>query len=239
MRCRLARQFLTVCVVSLLAAPAGTQATEADLIRGIDSAVAAREATLLAYTVNEHYAVFRGKDKVHPAAEMTVKTTFQKDKGKNYQVLSESGSEIIRKQVLGRIIDAERTANQPANRPTALLTSANYNLHFKAAEIVGGRNCFSVAIAPKRAGPYVFQGDLWVDARDYSIVQLAGYTAKSPSIFAGATQVARQYAIVDGFAMATHASATSTSWLFGQTTIEIDYSGYQIERRTESAEKSR
>lgn len=233
MRCKLAHQLLGACIVSLFAAPAGPQSTEADAIRGIDSSVAAREVNLLTYTVTEHYAVFRNQDKVHPAAEMTVKTTYQKDKGKSYEVLSESGSDIIRKQVLGRVLDAERTATEPANRATALINSANYNFHLKGPEIVGGRSCLALAISPRRAGQYLFQGNLWIDAQNHSVVQLAGYTAKSPSIFAGPTQVARQYAIIEGFPMATHASATSSSWLFGQTTIEIDYTGYQIEHQLE------
>ena len=216
--------------VALTAVRVPAQTNEAGVIHGIDASVAAREANLLGYTVTEHYAVFRNHDNVHPVAEMTVKTTYQKDKGKSYQVLSESGSEIIRKQILGRVLESERTATQPANRVTAIITSANYNMHVKGSETIGGRNCITLAIAPRRVGPYLFQGDLWVDAQDFSIVQLAGYTVKSPSIFAGSTEVARQYVLVDGFPMATHASATSNSWLFGQTNIAIDYSGYQIER---------
>lgn len=235
----IAPPLLGLCLVCVLAPSLVAQSTDADVIRAIDTSVASREENLLGYTVTEHYSVFRGQDKVHPAAEMTVKTTYHKDRGKSYEVLSESGSEIIRKQVLGRILDSERTATQPANRPTALITSANYNLRVKGAEVVGGRNCIALAVGPRRAGQYLFQGSLWVDAQDGSIVQLSGYTAKSPSIFAGPTQVSRQYAIVDSFPMATHASATSQSWLFGQTTIEIEYTGYQIERRAPASAESR
>jgi hypothetical protein len=41
----------------------------------------------------------------------------------------------------------------------------------------------------------------------------------------------RQYAMVDGFAEATHASGASTSFLFGLTVVTIDYSDYQIQIR--------
>jgi hypothetical protein len=112
-------------------------------------------------------------------------------------------------------------------------------MRVKGSEIVGGRSCIALAIEPRRVGQYLFRGELWVDAQDGSIVQLSGYTAKSPSIFAGPTQVARQYAIIDSFPMATHGSATSQSWIFGQTTIDIEYTGYQIERRAPSTSTSR
>lgn len=223
----------------LFAPSLASQATEASVVRGIDLSVASREQNLLGYTVTEHYSVFRGQDKTHPAAEMTVRTTYEKDKGKSYEILNQSGSEIILKQVLARVLDSERVATEPANRSTALINSANYSMHVKGSEIVGGRACLALAIEPRRKGQYLFQGSLWVDAQDGSIVQLAGYTAKSPSIFAGPTQVARQYSVIDSLPMATHASATSQSWLFGQTTIEIEYTGYQIERRAPASAESR
>jgi hypothetical protein len=41
----------------------------------------------------------------------------------------------------------------------------------------------------------------------------------------------RQYTNVNGFAMATHARATSSSFLFGQTVITIDYRDYEFQLR--------
>jgi hypothetical protein len=41
----------------------------------------------------------------------------------------------------------------------------------------------------------------------------------------------RQYTMVDGFAEATHARAVSSSFLFGQTVVTIDYVGYEIANR--------
>jgi hypothetical protein len=218
-----------VLLVSIL--PSYSQTADDAVIQGIDNSVASRDQNVVSYSVTEHYSVFRNQDKTHPVAEMTVKTAYQRDKGKSFTVLSESGSELIRKQVLARVFESERTATQPANRATALITSANYTMQVKGHEVVDGRNCFKLSIAPRRSSPYLFQGDLWVDALDYSIVPLSGLASKSPSVLAGQTQVARHYANFNGFPMATHATAISTSWLLGQTTIEIEYTGYQIELR--------
>jgi hypothetical protein len=234
-RCLPSHRHIGILAAAVLAAfvpSAFSQANDASVVQGIDASVAARDEGILSYTVTEHYSVFRNQDKEHPAAEMTVKTTYQKDKGKSYAVLSESGSELIRKQVLGRLLDSEQTATQPANRANAVITSANYTMHVKGQEVVGGRNCIALSVVPRRSAPYLFQGNIWVDVQNFAIVQLAGVTSKSPSILVSPSQVNRQYATIDGFPMATHATATSGSWLLGQTTIDIDYSGYQIERRT-------
>src|ERR1039458_1665211 len=84
------------CVAGAQTAPLDEQA----VIRGIDAAVKARLDATLSYTATEHYRVFRGGDETTPAAEMTVKTTYRAESGKDYAILSRSGSAAIQKFVL-------------------------------------------------------------------------------------------------------------------------------------------
>jgi hypothetical protein len=215
-----------------LAQPSDSKQT----IDKIDASVAARDGNLLGYTVTELYRVYRGEDKTHPAAEMTVKTTYNKESGKSYVILSQSGSELLLKEVLGRILDNERLMTQPGNRTQAVLTTANYSMTLKGDDVVDGRACRVVAIVPKKSSPYLFRGTIWVDAQDGAIVKLEGVAAKSASVLAGATQVSRQYANINGLPMATHAVAVAGSWLLGQTTIDIGYSGYEMTLRNAAGE---
>jgi hypothetical protein len=205
------------------------------VVRGIDASVAARDSNLVAYTVMEHYSVFRNEDKEHPAAQVIIKTTYQQDRGKSYTIVSESGSSLIRKQLIPRILDSEREITQPANRVQAIITSANYNMQVQAQDEIAGRKCLVVQISPRRSSPFLFTGKLWVDAADQSIVQLEGIASKSPSIFTGATQISRTYDRIDGYPMASHATAISNSWLLGRTTVQIDYSEYRITLRNAQA----
>ena len=120
---------------------------------------------------------------------------------------------------------------QPANRAGAVIASANYEMSVKGSAVIDGRNCIAVALKPRRTSEYVMNGTVWVDPQDGSIVQLEGITARSPSIFSGASQVFRQYTMMDGFPVATHARAVSNSWLVGQTVITIDYTDYAMQLR--------
>ncbi len=208
--------------------PLQAQDATATIINRIDAAVHARERELMGYTATEHYAMFRNHDDQHPAAEMMVKTTYQKDVGKKYDILSETGPALLRR-VLETILDNERRMNEPANRATTVITSTNYEMTIKGSEAVDGRNCDVILIKPRRVSPYALNGTVWVDAQDGTIVQLQGVTAKSPSVFAGASQVFRQYMNIEGFGMATHAQAVSNSWLVGQTIIKIDYANYAMQ----------
>lgn len=226
------RQICASLLIGVLAVvPLSSQPdANAEIIKKIDASVHAREEGLLGYTVNERYTVFRNHDETHPVAGMMVKTTYQKDVGKSFTIISQSGSELMRR-VLEVILDNERRLTQPANRGGAVIAPANYEMSVKGSAIIDGRNCVAVALKPRHASEYVMNGTAWVDPQDGSIVRLEGVTARSPSVFSGASQVSRQYTMMDGFPMATHARAVSNSWLVGQTVITIDYTDYVIQLR--------
>jgi hypothetical protein len=200
------------------------------IIQGVDRAVHARADHLGGYTVTEHYAVFRGKDEVQPAAEMTVRTTYRKESGKSYEILSQSGSALIRKYGLLPLLDHEKQINLPGNREAAWFTSANYRMQVKpGTERVDGRECFALPIHPKQKAPNLIEGTLWVDAKDFTIVKIDGTSSSSPSLWTGPAHVERHYINLNGFGMATHAKAVSESFLLGQSIVTIDYQNYQMQ----------
>jgi hypothetical protein len=204
------------------------------VIRGVDAAVHARADHLAGYTVTENYAVFRGKDEKQPAAQMTVRTTYRKESGKSYEILSESGSALIRKYGLLPLLDHEKQINLPGNREAAWFTSANYEMRLKPGtergiERVDGRDCFALTIRPKRKAPNLIEGTLWVDAKDFTIVKIDGTSSSSPSLWTGAAHVERHYIELNGFGMATQAKAVSNSFLLGQSIVTIDYQNYQMQ----------
>jgi outer membrane lipoprotein-sorting protein len=209
------------------------QLDQAAVIQKVDAAVKARLDGIEGYNVTEHYAVYRNKDESHPVAEMTVNTTYRRETGKSYTIVSQSGSEIIRTMVLSTILDHEKQINQPGTREGGYFTSANYEMQLKPGGIeqLDGRDCYVLAISPKRKVPNLIQGTLWVDAKDGSIVQVQGASSKSPSVFTGPTQMMRHYSKANGFSQATHARAVSNSLLFGETVVTIDYNGYKIQLR--------
>ena len=114
-----------------MAPVAAQQIDQATVIQGIDNAVLARVNGIAGYTDFEHYAVYRGNDETHPVAAMTVKTTYRKEIGKSYDIVSQSGSAIIRKLGLDPILEREKEINLPGNVQHAWITSANYEMTLK------------------------------------------------------------------------------------------------------------
>ena len=212
--------------------PAADQLPDiASIVRGVDGSVKNRIDRLAGYTVTEHYAVFRGKDEAHPAAEMMVKTAYRKQTGKSYNIISQSGAAIWRNEVLGTLLDNEKRMSQPGSVETALINSANYEMKLdaNARERINGRDCLVLDITPRRSSPYLFRGKLWVSAEDFAIMQLEGTAAKSAFFLASAAEVSRQYDELSGLPMATHARAVSGSALLGKTVVKVDYSDYQLD----------
>jgi hypothetical protein len=212
-----------------LAQPSDT----ASVVRLVDAAVKARIDNVAGYTVTEHYAVYRSNDEIHPAAEMIVRTTYERNSGKSYMIVSQSGSAVMRNLVLNTILDNEKQMNRPGIRESAWITSANYEMKLEriGTEPLDGRECLLLTLIPKRKAPYLFEGTLWVDSKDGSIVQLQGTASKNSSMVTGPTQVVRQYANIGGSSEATHVRAVSNSSMFGETIVKIDYRDYQIQLR--------
>jgi hypothetical protein len=134
--------------------------------------------------------------------------------------------------VLDAILDNEKRINLPGATDHSHIISENYEMKLQPGgpQSVNGRNCYVLSINPREKAPNMIIGTLWVDAKDESIVQLQGTTSKSVSVFTGPTQVMRRYEKVSGFAEAMHARGASSSFLFGQTAVTIDYSDYQIQQ---------
>lgn len=219
-------------LLSIAVAPA-QQPDVSAIVRGLDAANQSRFDNVISFTDVEHYTVFRGSDQTHPAAEMTVRMTYTKGIGKRYIILSQSGSSLIQRAGLQPLLENEKAINDPARVTQSWFTSSNYEMTLKTGGplFIDGRACVALAITPRRKAPNMIEGILWVDAGDHTLVQVEGTSSKSPSVFAGTTKMMRRYANMQGYAMATHARAESSSMLVGRTVIVIDYSDYHFQFR--------
>jgi hypothetical protein len=203
----------------------------AAVIRSVDANVKSRFEHVLGFTAIERYAVFRGNDETHPAAELTVRDTYKKGVGKTYTVLSQNGSALILRFGLKPLLEGEQNVNHPGNVEQSWFDSANYEMKLKSESVqqLDGRDCYVLAVTARRKAPNTINGQIWINAKDGSIVKIDGIASKNPSVFAGATHLTRQYIEIDGYPMAVHARAESNSALVGRAVVTIDYSDYHLD----------
>jgi hypothetical protein len=225
------------CVTALMVAlwlparaAAPQQLDQAAVLRSIDAAVSHRFESVQGFTAVERYAVYRNGEQSHPIAEMTVRDTYKKGVGKDYTILSETGSSLVLRVGLRPLLDNEKTINLPGNVEQSWFDTSNYEMKLKpgGTQKLNGRDCFVLDVAARRKATNTINGTLWVEAQNGMIVRLDGIATSRPSVWAGPTHMMRDYVDLSGFAMATHARAESDSMLVGRIVVTIDYSDYHL-----------
>lgn len=197
-----------------------------DLIRRIDALELARERNLAGYTVTEYYTIRNSR--FSRPAYVTVETTYRRGEGKMYKVLSRSGPSLLANRVMDRLLHEESEMSRGRAREQAIVTSANYDMKLIGQELVDGTTCDVIELIPKRRGPYLLRGRLWLDAADTMVVKIEGSPSASGSFFEGRPHVVREYKNVNGLALAQRVRAASSSFLFGKSTVDIEYRDYHV-----------
>jgi hypothetical protein len=201
-------------------------ARQQDLIRQIDQAELRRESKLTGYTVTEYYTIRNSR--IGNPAEAIIETTYKRGQGKTYKVLSRSGPSLLRNRVLDRLLQEETQMSRGKMREQAIITSSNYDMKLVGKEPVGGILCDVLELTPRRKSPYLLKGRLWVDPAKMMIVKIDGKPPTSASFFSGRPQVVREYKHLEGFALAHHSHAVSSSFIFGQSIVDIEYRDYHL-----------
>jgi hypothetical protein len=219
--------FLATVTLSLCAQ--SNAPSDDEVIRRIDAAVHIRTSNISSYSVQELYSIFRNGEAA-PSAQVTVKTVYTREAGKEYTPVAQSGSALLRNVIIDKVLANEKEMARAANRESVALTSANYEMHPEPGMVtINGRQCILVDLKARRKISYLFNGKAWFDSTDFTLVHIEGSPAASPSFFAGSTGGRRDYIKIDGFSMAQRAELKSHSFLFGNTVLSIDYSNYQIQ----------
>jgi hypothetical protein len=159
---------------------------------------------------------------------MEVSTTYLKDKGKTYKIVSEAGSRTGR-FVLKKILQNEEQISHGDERNDLLITTRNYDMSLpdSAVHELDKRDCLVLQIKAKRSSPYLLDGKIWVDATNYHVVRVEG-TAAAASALTGRPTIERDYTDVDGVPVAIHARSVSNQLLLGETVLNIKYENYRL-----------
>lgn len=199
---------------------------EREVIAGIDEAQSRREANLKGYSVTEHYTVHNSR--FNKNAEIVVEAVFSKAAGKEYRVVSRSGSSVLQSRILDKLLIEEAEMSRgPAWRQSRVI-SANYDMKLVREEVKDGQLCALMELVPRVKSPHALEGFVWVDAKDYVLVRIEGKPTVSPSFIAGRPSITREYQKLNGFAFAKRSQALSNNALLGKTELTIDYSGYKL-----------
>jgi len=185
-----------------------------------------RRSALRDYRVLRTYQVIDVKGKVH-AEEVGRMEFFAPDK-KTFRVDSESGSGVVRHMALNPLIRSEIETAAGKEHHDSAISADNYSLNLLGEQQVGSYRCFVAEARPKRKDKYLFEGKLWIDVQDYSVVRIEGHPASKLSFWIQRADFVRQYQKIDGFWLPQKDQTLVQVRLYGKKILTIDHRDYVV-----------
>jgi hypothetical protein len=206
--------------------PLSAGVTESQVLTELAAHNEERRAGLHDYTVLRTYQVIDLKGKVH-AEEVGRMEFFSPDK-KAFTVTSESGSGLVRHMALNPLINSEIEAAAGKEHHDSAISADNYSLNLLGEQQVGRYRCFVAEAVPKRKDKYLFEGKVWIDTKDYSVVRIEGHPAKKLSFWIQRADFVRQYQKIDGFWLPQKDQTLVQVRLYGKKVLTIDHRDYVV-----------
>jgi hypothetical protein len=185
-----------------------------------------RRTALHDYTVLRTYQVVDLKGKVH--AEEIGRMEFSSPDKKTFTVTAESGSGAVRHMALNPLINSEIEAAAGKEHHDSAISTDNYSLNLLGEQQLGPYRCFVAEAVPKRKDKYLFEGKVWIDVNDYSVVRIEGHPAKKLSFWIQRADFVRQYQKIDGFWLPEKDQTLVQVRLYGKKILKIEHRNYVL-----------
>ncbi len=183
---------------------------------------AQRETELGGYTATRRYVVVHKRTR----AEMKVEVTCSRNGVKQFKILSEEGSYVLRSLVVERMLKEEAESSRPEIRKLNRIAPGNYDFQLIGKDSVNGHPAYVLQVTPKHINKYLIEGKIWVDADDYSIVRIEGQPARNPSFWIRNTHFEHTYQKVGPFWFAASTHSVSDIRIYGPAEVMIDNYDY-------------
>jgi hypothetical protein len=185
-----------------------------------------RRSALHEYSVLRTYQVVDLRGKVH--AEEVGRMQFRAPDKKTFRVDSESGSGVVRHMALNPLIKSEIETAAGKEHHDSAISADNYSLNLFGEQQVGPYRCFVAEAVPKRKDKYLFEGKLWIDVQDYSVVRIEGHPAKQLSFWIQRADFVRQYQKIDKFWLPQMDQTLVQVRLYGKKILTINHRDYVV-----------
>jgi hypothetical protein len=185
-----------------------------------------RRTALHDYRVLRTYRVIDPRGKVH--AEEVGRMEFLTPDKKTFTVDSESGSGVVRHMALKPLIKSEIQTAAGKEHHDSAISADNYSLNLLGEQQVGPYRCFVANVVPKRKDKYLFEGKLWIDVQDYSVVRIEGHPANKLSFWIQRADFVRQYQKIDKFWLPQKDQTLVQVRLYGRKVLTIDHRDYVV-----------
>ena len=147
--------------------------------------------------------------------------------GFRYEIVSERGSDTVRKRVMRALLEKEREMVANSQSEGSDLTEDNYTF---AAETTGP-GCRYILITPKRKDVTLVDGRIVLSEDGRELLRVEGKLSKNPSFWTSSVNVIRHYARVDGVRVPIAIESVAKIKFAGISTLNVEYEYESINGR--------
>jgi hypothetical protein len=160
---------------------------------------------------------------------MQVKASYSAPGIKKFTVISESGSVLLRKHVLHRLLESEQeAASDDANREAVALSTANYRFSLLGCDSGGGRPLYVMRVEPLRDNKFLYRGTIWIDSQDFAVTRIEAAPARNPSYWTLQSQIRHWYQKIGEFYLPVLNRTTTEIRFGGKAVLTIEYLDYEL-----------
>ena len=213
-------------VSSSIESATASEADVADIIRRMNERSRVQREQLHSYSAVRTYEVQTSDGQVF--AEDVIRVDFRAPGSMTFDKLYEQGSWIVRHLVFDRLLQSEQETLSGQERREAAISQENYTFVFVREANLGSNPCYVLKVQPKRPDNYLFEGELWIDARDYGIAKMSGHPAKRLSFWIDGANFVREYQRIGGFWLPYRDESSANFRTHGRRVLRVDHSQYII-----------
>lgn len=151
-----------------------------------------------------------------------------------FEIIQESGSDLIRGHVLRAALLEEQRNRSAAHLAESALTLANYD--FRVDETKAEDELVRIGLSPRRKSRMLIVGAAFARGDDVDLVRVEGILSKRPSVWTRKVHVMRRYARIDGVRVPVEMQSRADVLLAGDSSFSMTYQYMTINGRTLHAE---
>jgi hypothetical protein len=209
---------------SAVAAPVWPEPLESVIMK-MEQAADRQRAGLCSYSVDRRYIVQNRHLK--PNSVMNVHLTYKLGAGKHFETPSLSGVHgLVRRSLLSLLKEEEKTSQE--HDQGSRFSAANYDFAPLGLEQMEARTCYRVRLTPRRKSKYLIDGEAWIDAKEYAVMQVKGQLSQRPSFWVHQPEIEQRFEKIQSFWLPSYNRSVANITFVGETSLTIEYSNYKV-----------
>jgi hypothetical protein len=162
------------------------------------------------------------------SADLVAAITYDRPDQLKFSIVSESGSALLNKRVLKRLMEAEIESMRVENRRRTAIRPENYEFRLVAYERTLDHDFCVLEVTPRIKNKFQFRGRIWVEEKDFAVTRIEGEPAKNPSLWTKRNVIHVTYEKQGDFWLPVRNETVTQVRILGWSLLTIIYRDYQI-----------